>query len=100
MAFLEDMNNDEDNAPVFKLIDIAVIYKVRLEQLGRVLDNRIHTTILKNRLLSALPGLKAHSQGRDTLLIFFRRTLGQPLWVLFVCHALNASSTCGTQIDI
>ena len=38
VAFLEDMNNDEDNAPVFKLIDIAMQYKVRLEQLGRALD--------------------------------------------------------------
>ena len=31
VAFLEDMNNDEDNAPVFKLIDIAQLYKVILE---------------------------------------------------------------------
>ena len=63
VACLEEMNNDEDNAPVFKLIDIAQLYKVRLEQLGLTLDKRIHTTRLNNRLLSALPGLKAHSQG-------------------------------------
>ena len=63
VAFLEDMNNDEDNALVFKLIGIAQLYKVRLEQLGLTLDKRIHTTRLKNRLLSALSGLKAHSRG-------------------------------------
>ena len=44
MAFMEDMNNNEDTAPVFKLIDIALLYKVRLEQLGLTLDKRIHTT--------------------------------------------------------
>ena len=46
VAFLEDTNNNEDNASVFKLIDIALLYKVRLEQLGltSTLDKRIHTT--------------------------------------------------------
>ena len=44
VAFLEDTNNNEDNAPVFKLIDIALLYKVILEQLGLILDKRIHTT--------------------------------------------------------
>ena len=44
VAFLEDTNNDEDNAPVFKLIDMTLLYKVRLEQLGLTLDKRIHTT--------------------------------------------------------
>ena len=44
VTFLEDTNNNEDNAPIFKLIDIALLYKVRLEQLGLILDKRIHTT--------------------------------------------------------
>ena len=70
MAFLEDMKSDEDSAPIFKLIDIAQLYKDRLEQLGVTVEKRIHTTRLKNRLLSALPDLRAHSQGRDTLLSF------------------------------
>ena len=42
---------------------------------GLTVEKRIHTTRLKNRLLSALPDLRAHSQGRDTLLI---RILDQP----------------------
>ena len=33
VAFMEDINSDEDSAPVFKLVDIAQLYKVRLEQL-------------------------------------------------------------------
>jgi hypothetical protein len=70
VAFLEDTKKDEDNAPVFKLVDIAQLYKARLQQLGLTVEKRIHTTRLKSRLLSALPDLKAHSQGRDTLLTF------------------------------
>ena len=70
VAFLEDMKSDEDSAPIFKLIDITQLYKDRLEQLGVTVEKRIHTTRLKNRLLSALPDLRAHSQGRDTLLSF------------------------------
>ena len=65
---MEDTKNDEDSAPVFKLVDIAQLYKVRLEQLGLSVKKQIHTTRLKHRLLSALPDLRAHSQERDTLL--------------------------------
>ncbi|KAG0712743.1 hypothetical protein GWK47_002027 [Chionoecetes opilio] len=53
-----------------KLSDVANLYKTRLEQLGATVTNRIHTTRLKDRLLSVLPDLRAHSQGRDTLLLF------------------------------
>ncbi|KAG0729102.1 hypothetical protein GWK47_003575 [Chionoecetes opilio] len=34
VVFMEDMHADEDNAPVFKLSDVANLYKTRLEQLG------------------------------------------------------------------
>ena len=70
VVFMEDMCSDEDSAPIFKLTDLAKHYKVRLEQLGVTVNNRIHTTRLKNRLLSELPDLKAYSEGRDTLLTF------------------------------
>ncbi|KAJ8886747.1 hypothetical protein PR048_012959 [Dryococelus australis] len=46
VAFLEDMNSDENNAPVLKLMDIAHMYKVRPEQLGLVAEKCIHTTAL------------------------------------------------------
>src|SRR5207244_4765802 len=48
VAFMEDMNRDEETAPVFKLIDIGNMYNVRLEQLGMTVEKRIHTTRLKN----------------------------------------------------
>ena len=64
------MNSDENSAPVFKMTDIAKVYKTRMEQLGLTVGNRIHTTRLKNRLLLEIPHLKAYSQGRETLLSF------------------------------
>lgn len=70
VVFMEDMHANEDNAPVFKLSDVANLYKTRLEQLGASVTSRIHTTRLKDRLLSVLPDLTAHSEGRDTLLLF------------------------------
>lgn len=72
VVFMEDMCSDEDSAPIFKLTDLAKLYKVRLEQLGVTVDNRIHTTRLKNRLLSEFPDLRAHSKGRDILLTFVK----------------------------
>ena len=67
---MEDMQNDDENAAVFKLSDMVHLYKVRLDQLGVKLGKRIHSTRLKDRLLSVFPDLKAHSQGRETLLTF------------------------------
>ena len=67
-------------APVFKLTDNAQLYKVRLEQLGLSVEKRIHTTRLKKRLLSALPDLRAHSQGRD-IILSFEKDIGPALMV-------------------
>ena len=61
VAFMEDFRK-EDIAPVFKLADLALMYKMRLEQLGVDVGGRIHTSRLKERLLAALPDLQAHSQ--------------------------------------
>lgn len=69
VAFMAETRGD-DCAPVFKLADLGDLYKVRLEQLGATVGHRIHTTRLKNRLLSVFPDLRAHLQGRDTLLTF------------------------------
>ena len=80
VAYLEDMNSDENSAPVFKLTDIAQLYKTRLEHLGLTVGERIHTTRLKERLLSELPHLRAHSRGRDTLLSF-EKDIGPALMI-------------------
>ena len=69
VAFMEDLRK-EDIAPVFKLTDLTQMYKNRLEQLGAVVDGRIHSSRLKDRLLSALPDLQAHLQGNSVILSF------------------------------
>jgi len=70
MEFMEDMHADEDNASIFKFSDVANLYKTRLEQLCTKVTNIIHTTRPKDRLLSVLSDLRAHSQARDILLLF------------------------------
>ena len=49
MAYIEDFWMEEGVAPVFKLADIAHLYKVRLEQLGVAIEGRVHTSRLKSR---------------------------------------------------
>ena len=63
-AELVAYKSDEDSAPIFKLKEIAQLYKDRLEQLGLTVERRIHTTRL------FLCDLRAHSWERDTLLSF------------------------------
>lgn len=72
VSYMEDYRMEEDVAPVFKLAELAQMYKTRLQQLGAAVEGRIHTTRLKIRLLSVFPDLIAHSQGqgKDVLLIF------------------------------
>ena len=65
------------------------LYKTRLEQVGAMVTNRIHTTRLKDRLLSVLPDLIAHSQGRDTLLLF-EKNIGPAL--MKACDHVNLCS--------
>ena len=61
---------DSAVAPVFKLIDLATLYKARLEQLVTILTGRIQSTELKNRMLRYFPNLDEHKRGRDILLAF------------------------------
>ena len=54
VAFLEGTNSDDDSAPVFKLTNIAQMYKTRVEQLGGIVATRIHTTRLKQHAFTLL----------------------------------------------
>ena len=70
VAYIEDFRMEGSVAPVFKLADLAHLYKLRLEQLGVILEDCIHTSRLKLRLLSVFPDLRAHLQGRNVMLSF------------------------------
>lgn len=54
---------------MFKLSQLARKYRTRLEQMGRAIDGRVHTTRLKNRLLAQFLGMCAQSCGKEVLLV-------------------------------
>ena len=78
VSYIEESRLTSDTVHVFKLADLASMYTSRMEQLGASITARVHTTRLKDRLLSKVPGLEAHKQGRDILLAF-REDLGVAL---------------------
>ena len=51
VAYIEDFHNEDDVAPIFKLVDLAAMYKNCLEQFGKVCDSQVHTSRLKLGLL-------------------------------------------------
>ena len=65
--FETKMNSTE--SVVFRLADLVSMYQERLLQRG-LKSLPVHTTRLKEKLLNTIPGLKAHTKGRDLLLMF------------------------------
>ena len=41
-----------------------------MEQLGVEVDNRVHSTRLKERLLAEFPDMRAYTKGRDVMMAF------------------------------
>jgi len=70
LAHVEDAQTDESVAPILKLADLVKLYTSRLEQLGVKQQNRLNSTKLKDSILSHIPDLSAHREGRDVLLAF------------------------------
>ena len=68
--YIEETRQDEETATVFRLADLVHLYQSRMEQLGVQLDTRVHSTRLKQRLLSQFPNMRAHTKGRDILMAF------------------------------
>ena len=66
---IEDCRKDTELAPIFKLTDLISPYTTRLKQLGTGAAGRIHSTKLKDRILSFFPDMEAHKQGRNLVLI-------------------------------
>ena len=59
-----------DMAPVFKLADLVKLDTERLVELGVETTGRFHSTNLKKRILTNMPGLQGYKEGRDVLLSF------------------------------
>ena len=78
VSYIEDVRTDTKVAPIFKLADLVSLYATRLKQLGTREESRIHSTKLKERLLSYFPDMQAHKQGRNVVLIA-NHDIGQAL---------------------
>ena len=70
VAFMVAFHMEQNISPVFKLADLAKLYKTRLKELGGSTKSHIHTSRLKYRLLSAFLDIKAYLQGRSVMLTF------------------------------
>lgn len=64
VTYISEMKNASDSRDplIFKLADLTMLYKKRLEQLG-VKSPDVHPTRLKNQLLFHISKLQAHRQG-------------------------------------
>ena len=70
ILYIEEARLDEETAQVFTLANLVELYQSRMQQLGVKLDTRVHSTLLKQRLLAQFPDMRAHTKGRDVLLVF------------------------------
>ena len=52
---------------VFKLSDLNKLYCKRLKELGLYMQGRVHSTRLKNRILSHFPGMKSYADDGEVL---------------------------------
>ena len=65
VEYISELKRDCSIAPVFKLSDLTKMFQCRLPP-----ETRVHSTRLKNRLLSQFPGMTAQSHGKEVLLVF------------------------------
>ena len=68
ITYIEEARASNDAITVFKLADLASMYTSRMEHLGADTATRVHTTRLKERILSHVREIEAYKQGRD---VFF-----------------------------
>ena len=55
---------------VFKLLDLNKLYCQHLKELGMEVQGRIHSTRLKNRILSHFPGMNFYADRQEVLMAF------------------------------
>ncbi|KAG7162446.1 hypothetical protein Hamer_G007990 [Homarus americanus] len=70
VSYIEGTIDDKISAPVFKLSDLVKLYTQRMEEHGIKLNQRVHSTLLKERILAQFPNMQEHNKGRDILLAF------------------------------
>ena len=69
LAYIDE-SRKEDDIRVFKLADLCKLYSTRLQQFGVERYDYVHSTRLKNHILTHFPDLAVHKEGYDVLLAF------------------------------
>ena len=67
---MKDTHIESDAAPVFRLTELARLYKTHLKLFGGDVLGRFNNTHLKTRILAHQQDLQAYREGRDVLLAF------------------------------
>ena len=70
VSHIEDAVKGTEISPVFKLSNLRKLYEEKLKSMGIAHEVKLHSTRLKNRLLSSIPGLTAHKEGCEVVLAF------------------------------
>ena len=70
IAYMKDTHIESDAAPVFRLAELARLYKTRLKLFGGDVSGRFNNTLLKTRILAHQQDLQVYREGRDVLLAF------------------------------
>ena len=73
-----DEQREEGRQSIFKLSDLVRLYAATLKDLGVEIEERIHSTHLKNRILATAPYLEARNSGREVF-IGFQEDIGDIL---------------------
>ena len=68
--YMEQVAKDDIKNNVFKLVDLARLYKERAIELGGHTSERVHTTKLKNRLLAHVENLREYKDKKLSYLTF------------------------------
>ena len=69
VLYIEETRLDGDTAQVFKLANLVEHYQSRMQHLGVELETKFHATRRKQRLLAQFTDMRAHTKGRDVLLV-------------------------------
>ena len=78
VSYIEEICLDESIAPIFKLSELTKLYNKRLEQLGTTITVRVHSTKLKDWILSYFPDMEAQKHGRYVVLVY-NKDIGEAL---------------------
>ena len=68
ISYIQDALEDEDTTPVFQLSELKKLYVDRVDQLGGD-SSVIHSTRLKEKILSYFLQLEAYNEGRNVLFV-------------------------------